>query len=62
MTLLRRFLLGLGLIPVQDLIDAQGEARSARAEVDRLWGARLPTCVECPTCGDEVDTRTARAL
>jgi hypothetical protein len=62
MTLLRRFMLGLGLVPVQDLIDAQSEARSARAEVDRLWDERLPSCVECPSCGDDVDTRTARAL
>lgn len=22
----------------------------------------LPSCVECPECGSEVDTRTARAL
>lgn len=22
----------------------------------------LPSCIECPECGSEVDTRTARAL
>ena len=33
-----------------------------QALVYRLNNPVLPSCVECPDCGAEVDTRTARAL
>jgi len=38
-------LLGLGLVPVKELIDAQTETRKARAEIDRLK-AVIKQCVE----------------